>query len=585
MREKHAMNSINVVLRMYKTLDTFLQRKVIFLIFLLIGSAVCELLSLGLVIPFVSTIFNSSNEILIAAPFYPDIAIRVSPNTLVGCFATAITFSALFRSYCTWETGIVSAKIGNFISLLAVNKFFKGSFESSLSVNNSTLIAVTTKYTDELVLTTLSTMQFLGSVFVSICLFVGVILSSPLLALCSALFFGSIYVCINHNAKPIVVRNSHAIANIFSNQIQLLQEMGSNNKIISLGSHQNFFSNKFADYDQELRRKTAQNFFIGYAPKYFLESAGIIAITLGVYLFINSENNLNSEVIFSQIALLAFAAQKLLPALQQMYNTASVIKSKHESILRIINFVSKTYAKIPYQRSINPLRNYNSSLVEFKDVTFSYKTNPETSIVKHLSFKIQKDDRIALTGPTGSGKSTIVDLLVGLLEPSSGSIFVYGNDLETSGTDYITTWMNSISYIPQKTYLSNDSIIKNVAYGVPEDEINVSRLRDCCRLACIDKFIESLPNSYYEKIVENGTNISGGQAQRLGIARALYHNGEVIIMDESTSALDKQTELQVMQNVSNMSGKTLIIISHREIPLSFCNKFYNVKDNLLSYNC
>ena len=569
------VKTARVTLNLYRLLSNKLKRQVGVLVFVLFISAICELFSLGMVIPFISVVYRSSDLDINHAPFLIQKMTDSDPFTLVLIFTIGILISTLFRTYCTWSTGIVSANIGNHIALSIIQKYLNSPYEISSAMASSTIVSLATKYTDELILVALSTMQLLGSTLLSLVLFLGIVYASPMLALTIFSFFGLVYFLISNKTKSIVVYNSRVVATIISRQIQVLQEAALNLKYILLGSHQQFVKHQFSELDKEIRRKNALSFFIGYAPKFLLESTGILILVIGSYIIIQSYQNISSEQIIAQIAVVAFASQKLLPALQQIYNTVSVIKSKDESIQRITRYLNNQAPECSDTPKILTSTKH-FPLIELRRVNFFYDSNPENTIIKSLNITIKHGEKIGIVGPSGSGKSTLVDLMIGLLKPKDGLILINGQDLWNNDNNINKSWMNSISYIPQFCCVLNNTIAANIAFGVPDNQIDYERVAYCSRIACIDEYIQSLPDTYHENILDNGANLSGGQIQRIGIARSLYSNGDVIVMDESTSALDKGTEGKIMQNISSLQDKTIIIITHRDLPLSFCEKIYSI---------
>jgi ABC-type multidrug transport system fused ATPase/permease subunit len=197
--------------------------------------------------------------------------------------------------------------------------------------------------------------------------------------------------------------------------------------------------------------------------------------------------------------------------------------------------------------------------IEFRDVVFSY---PGVNLpqIDRLSITIGKGAVVGFVGGSGAGKSTVVDLLLGLLQPSSGAVLVDGRDIHSN----LRAWQCQIGYVPQTIYLTDDSIRRNVAFGVPASEISDDQVKGALSAAQLLEFVESLPKGLGTIVGERGVRLSGGQRQRIGIARALYHNPELLVLDEASSALDTQTEQEVMQAVLSLRGKkTVIIVAHR----------------------
>ena len=214
--------------------------------------------------------------------------------------------------------------------------------------------------------------------------------------------------------------------------------------------------------------------------------------------------------------------------------------------------------------------------IEMKDITYAYP-NTERLIFDHADLKIPVGASVGIVGTSGAGKSTVVDILLGLLEPSTGRIYADGVDVKEPGN--YRKWLKNIGYIPQMIFMLDDTIRKNVAFGVPEDKIDENRLWEVLKEAQLDEFIKTLPEGLETGIGERGIRLSGGQRQRIGIARALYNDPEVLILDEATSALDNDTEAAIMESINRLHGrKTLIIIAHRLQTIEKCDIVYRVED-------
>ena len=209
-----------------------------------------------------------------------------------------------------------------------------------------------------------------------------------------------------------------------------------------------------------------------------------------------------------------------------------------------------------------------------KDITYAYP-NTERLIFDHADLTIPVGASVGIVGTSGAGKSTVVDILLGLLEVKTGTIYADGVDTKL----HYRKWLKNIGYIPQMIFMLDDTIRKNVAFGVPEDKIDEKRLWDALKEAQLDEFVRTLPEGLETSIGERGIRLSGGQRQRIGIARALYNNPEVLILDEATSALDNDTEKAIMDSINRLHGKkTLIIIAHRLQTIEKCDMVYRVED-------
>ena len=212
--------------------------------------------------------------------------------------------------------------------------------------------------------------------------------------------------------------------------------------------------------------------------------------------------------------------------------------------------------------------------IQIRNLSFRYPDASE-NVLENISFTIPKNRSIAFIGPSGAGKTTLADIILGVLEPTEGQICVDGGDIQNC----MSAWHKNIGYIPQSIYLMDASIRENVAFGIPKDQIDETCLRRALEEAQMKEFVDSLPEGLDTAIGESGVRLSGGQRQRIGIARALYNDPDVLVLDEATSALDNETEKAVMDAIDRLAGnKTLIIIAHRLTTITNCDVIYEVKD-------
>ena len=257
-----------------------------------------------------------------------------------------------------------------------------------------------------------------------------------------------------------------------------------------------------------------------------------------------------------------YAGFRLMPGLNRIINQLNVFKSIIPSIERVFNEYMMVAAKENYVDM--PDFQFNET-VTLKDVCFKY-LNTEKDALSHVSLQIQKGVCIGIVGATGSGKSTLIDLILGLLKPYQGSILVDGKY-----PMYAYQWHQKIGYVPQSVYLIDDSIEKNIAFG--EKEIDLNRLNAVIDAAQLRTFMEALSDGVKTIVGERGVRLSGGERQRIAIARALYRNPEVLIFDEATSALDNDTEARLMDTINAVSrDRTVIMIAHRLTTLQNCDR-------------
>lgn len=311
---------------------------------------------------------------------------------------------------------------------------------------------------------------------------------------------------------------------------------------------------------------------LGRLSANLIETVCITALILIVAVSVVSGRTV-SDAMVAELGAFAMAAFKLLIAfsgLSTSFNDFIVQYAALSSAYENLSGVSQ----LPAEHAAEAV-SFDSS-VEFRGISFAYETNSAHEILHNVNACIKKGDVIGIKGASGAGKTTFVDILLGLLQPSGGAILLDGTALTE---DNMQSWLKKLSYVPQTAYLLDDSIRANVAFGVPEPEIDDAQVQAVLKEAMLSDYVDALPDKERTVVGERGIQMSGGQRQRLSIARALYTNPEVIIFDEATSALDEETEKEIMESIDRLIGqKTLIIIAHRLSTLRKCNKIFEVKD-------
>ena len=369
--------------------------------------------------------------------------------------------------------------------------------------------------------------------------------------------------------------NSIYISKYRQKQIKFLNEGLGSIKEIILDNNYKFYIKSLFNIDQPLRKKIAENDFISNSPKALVETIAFIYLAfLALYVVITSSNGI---LLLSKITVIAVSCQKVLPQLQQIYASWTRISGNSKAIEKVLYSINQ---------SIPKERNSYKEKIEFKkciilnNVYFKYKET-KRDILKGINLKISKSEKIGIIGQTGSGKSTLVDIIIGLLTPTKGSISI--DEVNISSNKIINCWRSLISYIPQDIYLSDSTIIENIASGIKKEEIDTRKVIKSAKKAQIHEFIKNLPMGYETNIGEKGIKLSGGQRQRLGIARAIYNiydkNKKILILDEATSALDYEVEDLIIKSIYEIrEDLTLIMISHRLNTLQNCDRILKIKN-------
>ncbi len=356
-------------------------------------------------------------------------------------------------------------------------------------------------------------------------------------------------------------------------QSQVVNEAFWGIKETKISGCEHSFISSYIPPSKLLSHNVVKEEIIGIVPKYVLEVVSFSSILFFIMLMISNTDDFKSVI--SSISVYAYAGYRLMPAVQNLFRAFSKFKYSMPAATRIAgefafasldrDNIEKTSERLEFSREIT-LRN----------IVFSYGTVSDKRVIDGISLTIRSNTLVGFAGKTGSGKTTLVDIILGLLIPQGGTIAIDGTEICASN---IRKWQQNLGYVPQNIYLSNDSISANIAFGIPREDIDMEAVRRAASLAQIDDFISGeLPEKYDTVIGERGIRLSGGQRQRIGIARALYRDPSVLVMDEATSALDNQTELDVMQAIDGLSGKkTIILIAHRLTTLRKCDEIFMIE--------
>jgi ATP-binding cassette subfamily C protein len=312
-------------------------------------------------------------------------------------------------------------------------------------------------------------------------------------------------------------------------------------------------------------------------PRLYIETVTVILIVGMMLYFINLGND--PQVFLVKMSLFAVAAIRIMPSFARISTSMSTMRIYSPALDILVEDV-KTAENMKIKRKEEGRETIEfNNRIELKKISFSYESNNKFNI-NNISLQIIKKQSVAFVGSTGAGKTTVVDIITGLLTPSSGTVEVDDKDIHGG----LMSWQKQIGYVPQAIYLTDDPIKSNVAFGVEDDEMDENKIWNALELAQIGDFIKKLPEGINTLVGERGARISGGEKQRIGIARALYHNPEILVMDEATSSLDNETERAFMDTIKNLSGKkTIILIAHRLTTIQHCDKiFFLDKGRLLA---
>ena len=501
---------------------------------------------------------------------------------MVVLFASFAIFSGALRVVILWSIARLSYATGADLNIDIYKKVLGQEYEEHVSSSSSHLINIVITKT-RLVVTGViyPVLTVLTSVFIALVILILLLIVDPVVSLLSASVFGVTYVLIVRFTRRNLLTNSKKIANNSTRLITFVQESLGGIRDIIIDSTHNKVHKKFRDVDIELQRAEGDNLFIGQSPKYLMESIGMALIAFIAYFLSQKDGHINQFIPI--LGVMALSAQRLLPLLQQIYFGISSIRSVGSSLEDVLVLLRK-----PFQEYIMPsqyLRLDFNDNIKLENVSFRYKGG-ENDVFSNINLTINRGDCIGIIGDSGCGKSTLLDLIMGLLQPTHGNLRI---DNEVVDSHNINQWRANIAHVPQSVFLVDDSIESNIAFFYVNDEIDKDLVLRVVGNAQLSDFTDRLPNGLQTSVGEMGDKLSGGQKQRIGLARAMYKNSEVYILDESTSALDTKTEEKIMKSINSLSkDKTVIMVAHRTSTLQNCNKIYKLENNQMidlgSYN-
>ena len=361
------------------------------------------------------------------------------------------------------------------------------------------------------------------------------------------------------------------------NRFASLQEVFSSIKNVKIKGLEKFYVDRFAKPAKIYAKNQSLAGVVGLIPRYFIEGISFGAMIILVLVLIERGNNL--EKIIPIIALYAFAGYRLLPGLQQIYNAFTQIRFSEDALNSLLNEFKNLEGLEKVSKNLF-FTSTNKSIT-LNNISFRH-TNNKKMTLSNISLSIPFYSTVGIVGATGSGKTTLMDIILGLINPTEGTYSV-GSDILNNKSKL--SWGKIVGYVPQRINLIDSSIKNNIAFGVGEDDIDYQLIQECAKLSEIHEFVKELPDGYNTNIGEGGAILSGGQIQIIGIARALYNNPKILILDEATNALDIITEKKVMESIHKKLGKkiTTIIVAHRINILKNCNIiFYLEKGKLIA---
>jgi ATP-binding cassette subfamily B protein len=436
--------------------------------------------------------------------------------------------------------------------------------------SSEVISGITTKVGGTMLGVLLPVLTLISSAMAIVAIMLALIVIVPAVAVVATLGFGSSYGLITWRSRQRLRKNSERIAYEQSQLVKALQEGLGGIRDVLLDGTQPVYCEIYRRSDEPLRRAQGANVFIAQSPRYAMEALGMILIAALAFGLSRRVGGITAAL--PVLGALALGAQRLLPMLQQSYAAWAGIAGNHGSLRDTIELLDQPIPDELLRPAPAPLQFSDS--IRFAGVGFRYSADGPW-ILDRLDLTIPKGARMGFVGSTGSGKSTTLDLLMGLLTPTQGELLVDGEPIRGVRA---RAWQRTIAHVPQTIYLADSTLAENIAFGVPRESIDLDRVREAARQAQIADFIESGPQGYDAHVGERGIRLSGGQRQRIGIARALYKKASVLVLDEATSALDNLTEQSVLDAIQGLDSElTILLIAHRLTTVRRCDTIVELR--------
>jgi len=574
-KNKNLPSPINILNKIRSHLSVKRKKELNVVFILSIFASLAESISIAALIPFISFFINPDSYLFnnFLSTFFNFLNISSKKEILAAIsllFIFIILISALlkikFIKLSNSLTETITSDFRKKIFTFLINQDFSYYFK----YGSKDILSNLSQKTGSFTVITFAAINILNSLLISAAIIIVLIINepfyTPVIISSIILFF---FIIFKIKANTVLQKgnkvnlNQNFIVDIFENTVGYLPE-------IIIYNFKNFYSSIFNKVSQETADSAAEIKTIGMLPRIYLETFVIVFVIIFIYFSGFTERAVEANI--SYLAILAFGAQKILPQINNIYNLAVKFKGVTPTVLTFLDILRSGRNETIDEKEYEAL-NFKKSII-LENISFRYDENLPT-ILKNITLEIKKGEKIAIKGETGSGKSTLINIISGLVDLSKGKISVDGVLLNKKNKK---NWQKNIAIVPQTIFLNDATILENIAIGTNFNDIDIDKVTKSAQLAQIDDFIKKLPNNYNEQVGERGVRLSGGQRQRIGIARALYRGSSLIILDEPTNALDLETENTVMNSITKLkSDITIIMISHSDNTLKYFDKIIDLK--------
>ena len=543
-----------------KYIDKKDKKNILLCVLMMVITSLLEVISIGSLIPFVAIFLSPENLLeIIRIDFIKITKSNIGNLQLIFTliFVGSVLFANMFKTYVLF----LSIKLSKIISINLSQKVFAKlidlNYKDLKNINSANVISLVTDKMDAVGSLIFNFLNTCSSIIISFSVLTFLFIVDFQITIICLIVALIVYFFIALLVKKRLENASEILSFSSIKRVQHVKETFGTFKQITLFNSKSLFQNFFYNHDKNYKMAQFKTQFLGTFPRFVIEGVGIVLIIILIYFF---HNFLNYQAVFivTLVGALAFAAQRLLPQLNIIYQFYSNILSNSEFIKDVLEYLILIQNKDKEKTETSIETSNFQKEINIKNISFKYRDNSEF-IFKNLNFKIKKGYNFAIIGSTGSGKSTLIDLIMGFLNPSEGSIYIDSKELNYSN---LQKYQNLISHVPQEIFLFDNTIAQNISFEFDKKKIDINKVINSAKLSEIHEFVDNLPNKYETVVGDNGILLSGGQRQRIGLARALYQEKEILTLDEATNALDIETEKKILKNLKEKK-MTIIQITHR----------------------
>ncbi|MEO8000438.1 MAG: ABC transporter ATP-binding protein [Arenimonas sp.] len=553
------------------------RRRCLLLLVMILVMAFIDMLGIASIMPFMAVLTNPgivhSNQYLYAMYQYLDFS---NENEFLSFLGMTVFFmlvgSIAFKALTTYALLRFTHMRNYSLSKRLVAGYLQQPYDWFLNRNSSDLGKTILSEVDEVIVGALvPTMQVIAQGAVVIGVLILLVVVNPLLTLAVAAVLGTAYVLLYWVLRSYLNRIGNERVEANRDRYQIVQEIFGGIKEVKVSGLEGVMLKYYEDPAMRFARQVSASKISSQIPRFALEALVFGGMLLMMLYLMSKPGGLQEAL--PVLAVYAFAGYRLMPALQNVYQQLTTLRFSGPALDALhadITSLKSDNSGVFHSSKIEPLG--LAKCLALEQITYQYP-GAERASVKSMDMKIDAFTTVGFVGTTGSGKTTTVDLILGLLQPQNGKLTADGKIISKEN---LRAWQRSIGYVPQHIYLADASVSANIAFGVPSQNVDIEAVIRAAKTACLHDFVtQDMPAGYDTMVGERGVRLSGGQRQRIGLARALYHDPDILILDEATSALDNLTEQAVMEAVNNLGHrKTIILVAHRLSTVKECDRIF-----------